>query len=107
MSYPSIRINPSEIESIVSLFKMFFDGKDHLWIFGSRVDLKKKGGDIDLYIETHISDVQEVNKAKIDFLAKLYHAIGDQKIDVIINRVSHPFSMPIYDLAKQEGVQLV
>ena len=107
MTYPAIRLELSEVESIISLFKTFFTKEDHLWIFGSRVDLDKKGGDIDLYIETHISDAQEVTEAKIAFLRELYHAIGDQKIDVVVNRITQPFPLPIYGIAKEEGILLV
>ena len=107
MNNPLIRLSSFEIENITALFKNFFDDEDRLWIFGSRVDLKNKGGDIDLYIETHISDAQIINKAKISFLTELYFKIGEQKIDIVINRITDPFSLPIYDIAKEEGVQLV
>lgn len=106
ITYPPVRLNSSEIEHITSLFKFFFKEGDHLWIFGSRVDLNKKGGDIDLCIETYISDAQKVNTTKLAFLTELYLAIGDQKIDLIVNRISQPFPLPIYEIAKAEGFQL-
>ncbi len=107
MSLSSIRLDPSEIENIISSFKMFFGKEDRLWIFGSRVDLNKKGGDIDLYIETDISNVEAINKARIDFITDLYYKIGEQKIDVIVNKITDSFSLPIYDIAKREGMRLV
>lgn len=107
MSFSSVRLDILEIENIISTFKMLFRKEDRLWIFGSRVDLNKKGGDIDLYIETNISDVKEINKARIDFITELYYKIGEQKIDVIVHKITDSFSLPIYDIAKQEGVRLV
>ncbi len=107
MSKFSPRLTPFEIESIKDLFKIFFAKEDHLWIFGSRMDPKKNGGDIDLYIETSISDVREINKAKISFLTELYYKIGEQKIDVVVHRISSSFSLPIYEIAREEGLQLV
>ena len=107
MKIPSIRLSSEDIESICLVFKSFFDKEDHLWIFGSRVDTQKKGGDIDLYIETHMLDAKEIIDRKLNFLTELYYKIGDQKIDVIINRISDSFSLPIYEMAKKEGVLLV
>ena len=107
MSNSSLRLTPFEIESLKNLFKMFFAKEDHLWIFGSRTDPQKKGGDIDLYVETSISDVREINQAKISFLTELYYKIGEQKIDVVIHRISSSFSLPIYEIAREEGFQLV
>ena len=60
---------------------MFSDGA--VYLFGSRTDDSKRGGDIDLFIET--SDTSDLFMKKIRFLAKLKRAIGDQKIDVVFN----------------------
>ncbi len=54
-------------------------------MFGSRVDDNKRGGDIDLYIETNYTDLSFVAQKEISFLTDLTKVIGDQKIDVIIN----------------------
>ena len=46
----NIRLKDYEIVAITDAFKKLFLPQDHLWIFGSRVDMDKRGGDIDLYI---------------------------------------------------------
>jgi predicted nucleotidyltransferase len=51
MMMQEVRLPDKDLDQIKVLFKSFFN-KDHLWLFGSRVNLSKKGGDIDLYIET-------------------------------------------------------
>ena len=59
---------------------IFHDGE--IYLFGSRVDDNKKGGDIDLYIVPQIKE--NLRKKKSLFLSKLYEYIGEQKIDIII-----------------------
>jgi hypothetical protein len=46
-----IRLPEEDILAIKTVFHQNFHEGDTLWIFGSRVDLAKKGGDIDIYIE--------------------------------------------------------
>lgn len=95
-----MRLTKFEIEAIKRSFKeVFKDGK--IYLFGSRVDDAKKGGDIDLYI---ISDQKEnLFEKKIEFLVSLKEKIGDQKIDVIISRDR---SRPIEQEALRNGVEL-
>ena len=78
-----MRLTKQEIEAIQSTFKEVFK-KGDIYLFGSRVDDTKRGGDIDLYI---ISDVKEnLTALKIDFLVSLKQKIGEQKIDVVMSR---------------------
>lgn len=75
-----MRLSNYEINSIKQSFKeVFKDGK--IYLFGSRVDDSRKGGDIDLYIQTDIKE--NVLDKKIKFLAILKQKIGVQKIDVV------------------------
>ena len=81
--------------------------KDQLWLFGSRVEPTKKGGDIDLYIETNAPTIKEAVEMKNQFLWQLEQKIREQKIDVVINMLSFPHPLSIHEVAKNEGVQLV
>ncbi|MBS0271806.1 MAG: nucleotidyltransferase domain-containing protein [Proteobacteria bacterium] len=47
-----IRLNDFEISAILETFESIFAPEDHIWLFGSRVDETRKGGDIDLLIES-------------------------------------------------------
>ena len=76
-----MRLTSKEIEAIVQTFKEIFK-EGEIYLFGSRVDDSKKGGDIDLFI---ISNNATVAK-KIDFLVLLKQRIGEQKIDVVISK---------------------
>jgi predicted nucleotidyltransferase len=76
-------------------------GKSKVVIFGSRVDMNKKGGDIDIYIIPEIKE--NIFERKIKFLVDLKMKIGDQKTDVIINKDRNA---PIEPEVLKRGVQL-
>jgi len=78
-----MRLNQYEINSIKNCCKTVF-GESDIYLFGSRTDDNKKGGDIDIYIipQKKYPSLQLLEK-KMDFLARLKLMIGDQKIDVI------------------------
>lgn len=102
-----VRLKPWEIEAICTAFRAHFPPEDHLWIFGSRVDPNRRGGDIDLYIETTIEDVSTIYESEKNFVFDLYDTIGEQKIDVVLHLLTRDFKIAIYDVARKNGVQLV
>jgi predicted nucleotidyltransferase len=57
-------------------------GDVNIYLFGSRTDDNKRGGDIDLAIDTNISK-QEFRKKKSLFLALLMRIDFDYKIDIV------------------------
>lgn len=54
-----------------------------VYLFGSRVDDTKRGGDIDLLIEVP-GLVDNRIKKKINIIGRIHKKIGEQKIDLII-----------------------
>ncbi len=101
-----MRLTQKQLEAIREVFLNSFLSGDKIWLFGSRVDDTKKGGDIDFYIETYYDDSVAIEK-KITFLRELKKRIGDQKIDIILNLLKNNKTMRIYDEAKSSGVQLL
>lgn len=101
-----VRLNDDAINLICNAFRNNFLQNDHLWLFGSRVDLSKRGGDIDIYIETSLSPLEKVMTAKNKFYVQLIKQLGDQKIDIIVNHTRDTEKL-IYNIAKTEGVRLV
>ncbi|MBN2782344.1 MAG: nucleotidyltransferase domain-containing protein [Campylobacterales bacterium] len=95
-----MRLTKYEIDSIKKAFNDTF-GDGDIYLFGSRVDDAKRGGDIDLYIQT--KDKDNLLSKKIDFLVKLKENIGDQKVDVVISKDE---SRSIEKTAKSTGVLL-
>ena len=100
-----IRLSADELANIHQAFLQWFLPGDKLWIFGSRVKPEEKGGDIDLYIETECQNADQILNMKLCFLTALKEKIGDQKIDVVIK--FNNYSLPIYRIAKEEGIRLV
>jgi predicted nucleotidyltransferase len=77
-----MRLSDYEITAIKKAFiEIFEDGK--VYLFGSRVDDSKRGGDIDLYIVPD-KKFEDERERKIKFLIKLDKYLGEQKIDVIL-----------------------
>ncbi len=104
--YQHVRLKPAALDAIVTAFKENFASTDHLWIFGSRVNMNARGGDIDLYIETSETDTKLIIKQRAKFVGAMWKSIGEQKIDVVIRLTMDQFHLPIYDEARNNGVQL-
>lgn len=95
-----MRLSTQQHQAIKKYFlEVFHDG--HIYLFGSRVDDEKKGGDIDLYIDSY--DKENLVHKKLDFLVKLKREIGNQKIDVVFNKGLH---RAIDNVAMQKGILL-
>ncbi len=83
-----------------------FGGKAKVWLFGSRVDDDKRGGDIDLLIQTDQVDIDEIVRTEINLLSKLQMRLGEQKIDVLLDYPSRKSRPPIFTIAHQNGILL-
>jgi len=95
-----MRLSKEYINVIKNAFnEVFKDGE--IYLFGSRVDNNKKGGDIDLYLI--LKDKSNLFEKKIKFLAKIKKILGEQKIDVVFNKDSNRL---IEKEAKKWGVKL-
>lgn len=99
-----MRLSEIEIESIINLANRHF-GKDvQVFLFGSRTENQKRGGDIDLFIRNP-NDVQLKIRTKIDFIADLILHIGEQKIDVVLDNAAAKNSV-FFKTIYQTGIRL-
>ena len=97
-----MRLSEEEKNKIIQCAKDFFGNEIKLYLFGSRVDDDKKGGDIDLFLESEEGvDMQ----TQIQFLAAIYKNITQRKVDLLIKTPSSK-KLPIYNTAKKEGILL-
>lgn len=82
-----MRLSDSERKSIREII-LKLDPHAQIYLFGSRVHDDKKGGDIDLLILSS----KITNTHRRDIKLKLYSALGEQKIDLLIaSDASDPF----------------
>ena len=102
-----VRLSIPDMIALEMTFKQNFLPEDRLWLFGSRSDLTRKGGDVDLYVETYAKTVDEVVEMKGNFLYNLNNAIGEQKIDLVLNMINHSYPLLIHQVALEEGVRII
>ena len=76
-----MRLSAVELEKIKITFSLFRSEDAELYLFGSRTDNTKKGGDIDLLIIFKDSE-QSARFKKLDFLVALKKVLGERRIDV-------------------------
>ncbi|MDO8464822.1 MAG: nucleotidyltransferase domain-containing protein [Gallionella sp.] len=96
-----MRITNAQAEQAVTIIRDSLGAEAAVWLFGSRTDDTKRGGDVDLYAETSLRGVllNETVRAKI--------ALNDlfgRSVDLVVN--NHRKFRPIYQIAREEGIRL-
>jgi predicted nucleotidyltransferase len=99
-----MRIPSDKAEIIRSLVRKHFGDNASVYLFGSRVDDSRRGGDIDLYISVP-GVLQNKARAVLKFNADLQIALGEQRIDVIV-RDAATKHLAIHEEAARTGVRL-
>ena len=100
-----MRLTAEQIAIIRRSTEEVFGADAKVWLFGSRVDDSKRGGDIDLLIRPELPlTAGESLLAKLRFLGKLERGLGERKIDVVVEGPQD--QRPIVAQAHREGVPL-
>ncbi|MDP2025023.1 nucleotidyltransferase family protein [Sulfuriferula sp.] len=95
-----MRLTASQIESIRQTTRQKFGAGASVWLFGSRMDDSRRGGDVDLYVEpTQENTLISALRCKIALEDSL-----DLHVDLIVKEPGK--DKPIYRLDKTQGVQL-
>lgn len=96
-----MRLHRSEIDIIKStLHETIDDAK--VFLFGSRTDDTKKGGDIDLFVQTH-KNISLKDELKI--LAQMEFRGIERKVDLIIQTPLTP-PQKLFETILKEGILL-
>jgi len=93
-----MRLSSDEKSAIIQAVERLDPGAG-IYLFGSRVDDTKKGGDIDILIFSDRLTFED----KLEIKAYLFERIEEQKIDLII---SQDESDPFIRMALKQGVRL-
>lgn len=93
-----MRLSQNEIE-IIKEAVVRLDPAAKVFLFGSRVDPNKKGGDIDLLVLSSV--LKEIDSIKI--IKRIYEMMEEQKIDLIITK---DLTDPFIQLALSKSIQL-
>ncbi|MDD3775842.1 MAG: nucleotidyltransferase domain-containing protein [Sulfurovaceae bacterium] len=91
-----MRLSISEINTFkTKLHSLSPEAK--LYLFGSRTDDDRKGGDIDLLIVSKDLTKRDLRLLRIDFFDKF----GEQKLDIVLDdgTFKNPFNKMIYQKA--------
>ncbi|MDY0189371.1 MAG: nucleotidyltransferase domain-containing protein [Desulfuromonas sp.] len=93
-----MRLSEDEINTIKTVI-LQHDPAAVIYLFGSRIDDKKQGGDIDILILSANLNYKEKRKIRI----KLHQLLGEQKIDIVIAADN---SKPFVKIAMDNGTKL-
>ncbi|MCF8107353.1 MAG: nucleotidyltransferase domain-containing protein [Desulfohalobiaceae bacterium] len=93
-----MRIRENEKNAILQAVRDI-DPKAKVYLFGSRVDESKKGGDIDLLIFSNRISFQD----KLTIKARIFETIEEQKMDLLI---AENLDGPFVQMAYEKSVEL-
>ncbi len=92
-----MRISSSAADQAVNIIVKHFGGDVPVWLFGSRASDTKRGGDVDIYVETQSVDFMK----KIQCQSQLVD-LFDMAVDLVVGNGNKP----IHRIAKETGVRL-
>lgn len=96
-----MRLQSREIQTILRVAKEIYGDGVKVYLFGSRLNNEKRGGDIDLLIRTE--GEKKGVLARIRMISRLKHYLGEQKIDVIGDHEENS----VVREALENGLQLI
>jgi len=100
-----MRITDKAVVAFKNAIHATFPGESKVFLFGSRLDDHKRGGDIDLMV---VSDQQRavLETSKIAAITKIHMTLGEQKIDLIVTNDPERDPRPVVREAMRHGVEL-
>ena len=99
-----MRISQSEQAAIRAVSTEMLGAEVGVWLFGSRVDDRKRGGDIDIMLDME-KPVDNPALLAARFSARLTRLMRGRKVDVLLF-APNLLHLPIHDFAFKEGVKL-
>ena len=92
-----MRLTPDQAQAIRHRIHTHMGQHARIWLFGSRVDDSRRGGDVDLYVEPEtVPDLTARLRCKRELADAL-----DLNVDLIVQQPGR--DLPIYRIAKRSG----
>ncbi len=101
-----MRITETECRVQRDAAREAFGAESKVFLFGSRVDGARRGGDIDLLVKTGKRGHATIFASQLQFLAKVELALGEQKVDVLVDSPERKSLPEILRIARAQGVEL-
>ena len=98
----TMRLTSEQVSIIRRTAQSVFGNSVQVFLFGSRTCDEKRGGDIDLLVQSAENKVLNLSN-KISFIVELKRQLGDQKIDVVLSRLDESGSS-IVQTARKTGI---
>ena len=95
-----MRLTPDQARAIRQRIHSHMGTQARIWLFGSRVDDSRLGGDVDLYVEPETAPDLTT---RLRCRGELADAL-DLNVDLVIQQPGR--DLPIYRIAKRNGVPL-
>ena len=99
-----MRLTPQQAAIIRDTAREVLGADARVWLFGSRVDDSKRGGDIDLLIECDRPITNPAFSAA-RMAARVQRGLHGRKVDVLL-AAPDLLRLPIHDIARSQGVSL-
>ncbi len=104
-----VRLSEKAIKAIKKCTFRIFGSNSKVYLFGSRTDLDRKGGDIDLLVVTPYKLGNNWSDKKRRLLAEIKVRLGDRKIDLLVydgENIDFPPTLELIRYAIETGVEL-
>ena len=103
-----MRLTTAEVADIAAAAKASLPPGTRVSLFGSRTDDARRGGDIDLLVETATAmDAGQLFKLNIQFTGQLYWHMGERRIDVLMVPAGAEDTRLIVTQARRQAIELV
>ncbi|MEY4758170.1 MAG: hypothetical protein RJA34_3068 [Pseudomonadota bacterium] len=99
-----MRLTPDQIDTIRIAVAQVAGADARVWLFGSRLDDTRRGGDVDLLLDMPAPVVEPALLAA-QLSARVSRAMDGRDVDVVV-RAPNLLQLPIHKIALEQGIQL-
>lgn len=102
-----MRLQANEVDAIRQAARHAFSPGTAVFLFGSRLRDEARGGDVDLLVETpEALSPEDLVRRRTRFISRIYQALGEQRIDVVITARGQQDSRAVVLRAKRDCLEV-